>query len=44
MTIKHKVGDRKVSWFSLMSKRLAEISGKAKTFMLAAGIIVLWGA
>jgi low affinity Fe/Cu permease len=36
--------DRSVSWFSVLSKRLAEISGKAKTFMLAAGIIVLWGA
>jgi low affinity Fe/Cu permease len=36
--------DSKVSWFSVMSKRLAEITGKAKTFMLAAAVIVVWAA
>jgi low affinity Fe/Cu permease len=36
--------DSKVSWFSVMSKRLAEVTGKAKTFMLAASVIVVWAA
>ncbi|MGH8492123.1 MAG: low affinity iron permease family protein [Moraxellaceae bacterium] len=36
--------DKKVSWFSILSKRLAELTGKAKTFMLATTVIVVWAA
>jgi low affinity Fe/Cu permease len=31
------------AWFSAFSRRLADVSGKAATFFLAVGFVVVWG-